>query len=78
MLSIMHAHDKNCSSFCTKLWLDYKSFYKDCFKTFPIMLALCVMLSETYYAQNYAGIIGLQLGLTMCYFYRIPHSCLHI
>ena len=25
------------------------------------MLALCLMLSETYYAQNYAGIIGLGL-----------------
>ena len=24
----------------------------------PIMLALCLMLSMTYYAQNYAGIIG--------------------
>ena len=23
---------------------------------FPIMLALCLMLSETYFAQNYAGI----------------------
>ena len=25
---------------------------------FPIMLALCLMLSMTHYAQNYAGIIG--------------------
>ena len=24
---------------------------------FPIMLALCLMLSVTYYAKNYAGII---------------------
>ncbi len=24
----------------------------------PIMLALCSMLWHTYYAQNYAGIIG--------------------
>ena len=24
----------------------------------PIMLALCLMLSDTYYAKNYAGIIG--------------------
>ena len=24
----------------------------------PIMLALCLMLSGTYYAQNYASIIG--------------------
>ena len=28
----------------------------------PIMLALCLMLSGTYYAKNYAGIIG--RGLT--------------
>ena len=33
-------------------------------KIFPIMLALCLMLSKTYYAQNYAGIIG--LGLCTC------------
>ena len=30
-------------------------------KIFPIMLALCLMLSVTYYAQNYAGIIGWSL-----------------
>ena len=28
------------------------------FYIFPIMLALCLMLSVTHYAQNYAGIIG--------------------
>jgi len=28
----------------------------------PIMLALCSMLLVTYYASNYAGIIGLGLG----------------
>ena len=28
---------------------------------FPIMLALCLMLSVTYYAQYYAGIIGWSL-----------------
>ena len=27
------------------------------------MLALCLMLIETYNAQNYAGIIGLGLGM---------------
>ena len=27
----------------------------------PILLALCLMLLATYYAQNYAGIIGLSL-----------------
>ena len=30
-------------------------------KIFPIMLPLCLMLSVTYYAQNYAGIIGWSL-----------------
>ena len=29
------------------------------------MLALCLMLSKTYHAQNYAGIIG--LGLVLMY-----------
>ena len=33
-------------------------------KVFPIMLALCLMLLMTYYAQNYAGIIGWSLELT--------------
>ena len=28
------------------------------FYTLPIMLALCLMVSLTHYAQNYAGIIG--------------------
>ena len=31
---------------------------------FPIMLTLCLMLSMTYYAQNYAGIIGGSLIIT--------------
>ena len=32
--------------------------YSNFLKIFPIMLALCLMLSVTYYAQNYyAGII---------------------
>ena len=34
-------------------------------KILPIMLALCSMLLYTYYAQNYAGIIGGSLGLTV-------------
>ena len=38
-----------------------QKFYRDCFKIFPIMLALCLMLSMAYHAQNYAGIIGLGL-----------------
>ena len=30
------------STFCTRLWPDYYITYKDYFKTFPIMLALCL------------------------------------
>ena len=33
-------------------------------KIFPIMLALCLMLSVTYYTKNYAGIIGWFLNVT--------------
>ena len=36
-------------------------------KILPIMLALCLMLLVTYYAFNYAGIIG--LGLTVIEFH---------
>ena len=32
------------------------------------MLALCLMLSSTYYAQNYAGIIGLGLFVMLTNF----------
>ena len=32
-----------------------------CTKIVPIMLALCSMLLATYYALNYAGIIGADL-----------------
>ena len=31
----------------------------------PIMLALCLMLFSTYYAQNYAGMIGAGLVATL-------------
>ena len=31
---------------------------------YPIMLALCLMLSMTHYPQNYAGIIGGSLLIT--------------
>ena len=47
----------------------------------PIMLALCSMLSDTYYAHNYASIIGgsliiditNKLGLHMLYF-KVPNK----
>ena len=32
------------------------NIHKDYHKIFPIMLALCSMLSKTCYAQNYAGL----------------------
>ena len=38
----------------------------------PIMLALCSMLSGTYYAHNYASIIGGSLVPTL-----IPNFLLH-
>ena len=41
----------------------------------PIMLALCSMLSDTYYAHNYASIIGGSLiiiaKLIACFSYKI-------
>ena len=40
----------------------YRSINIILLKILPIMLALCSMLLVTYYAFNYAGIIG--LGLT--------------
>ena len=36
------------------------------------MLALCLMLSETYCARNYAGIIGLGL-VSKCQFLARPN-----
>ena len=35
------------------------------------MLALCLILSETYYAQNYAGIIGLGLRRSVKFYIYI-------
>ena len=35
-------------------------------KIFPIMLALCFMLSSPYYAENYAGIIDTSLVFIPC------------
>ena len=37
-------------------------FRDSTYYTLPIMLALCLMLLGTYYAQNYAGIIGRSLN----------------
>ena len=36
-----------------------------CTKSLPIMLALCSMLLPSYYAPNYAGIIGLRPSAIM-------------
>ena len=51
----------------------YRSFVGTCHKwmnivinvfyILPVILALCLMLSVTHYAQNYAGIIGGSLGM---------------
>ena len=45
-------------------------FIKTVFKIFPIVLALCLMLSETCYAHNYAGIIGLGLIVWLFLYFR--------
>ena len=42
-----------------------RDFQQDC-NSLPIMLALCLMLSGTYYVKNYASIIGLGLILIFC------------
>ena len=75
-----HDHEKTCASFCTKLLLDYcitKVFYEDCFKTFPIMLALCLMISEsdTYYAQNVTRHDKIRL---MCTKYTISNHSIYL
>ena len=46
---------------------DFNKLYTNHFpKSYlPIMLALCLILSTTYYAQNYASIIGLGLVCIM-------------
>ena len=45
-------------------------------KILPIMLALCLMLSSAYYTKNYAGIIGLQLGLTVTS--KLQYVCMYV
>ena len=62
----------------------YRSFAATChsvgnvsineFYIFPIMLALCLMLSVTHYAQYYAGIIGGSLH-TDAHTYVYTHTC---
>ena len=48
------------------MWLDcyVTKVFIETVLIIPIMLALCLMLSENFYAQNYVGIIGLALPLT--------------
>ena len=43
--------------------LEYINHLLQFSKVFPIMLALYLMLSVTYYAQSYAGIMGWSLIL---------------
>ena len=48
---------------------------------YPIMLALCSMLSVTYYAQNYAGIIGWSLMCVcacVCVCVATDKDCMYI
>ena len=39
-----------------------------------LVLALCLMLLATYYAQNYAGIIGWSLVASYLSLHRSSHS----
>ena len=54
--------DIDCSNRIYQLSIICRNFSK----IFPIMLALCLMLSVTYYAQNYAGIISRSLLTIFC------------
>ena len=75
-----YAHGKTCVSFCIKLQFDYyiKKLFIKILKILPIMLALCSMLSETYYAQNYGGIMGLGLVVgNFTYIYIYIYICIY-
>ena len=48
----------NCSSIVSQPFSVACIFAYSMTIILPIMLALCLMLSGTYYAQNYASIIG--------------------
>ena len=43
----------------------------------PIMLALCLMLLATYYAQDYAGIIGWSLTTSCSVFLEATNDALY-
>jgi len=45
---------------------------------FPFVLALCSMLSGTYYAQSYAGIIGGSLAMILRKWKFIIMHCMAI
>ena len=52
-------------------FLDYITIFHKCLillliliLQYPIMLALCLLLSLTHYAQNYAGVIAGPLAIT--------------
>ena len=59
MVSVLLEYIKFIISMVSVL-LEYIDLYN---QTLPIMLALCLMLLGTYYAQNYAGIIGRSLAI---------------
>ena len=61
----MHSYD-DCSirvyRLFTAIFHKYINIVNLFFIFCPIMLALCLMLSMTHYAKNYAGIVGGFLG----------------
>ena len=63
------SHD-DCS---IRVYRSFTTIFHKCLKLllifilhFPIMLALCLMLSIIHYAQTYADIIGGSLVMTLC------------
>ena len=61
----VHTMNRKCELSCTFHGISWHRKFRISSSVssyiFPIMLALCLKLSETYCAKNYAGIIGMGL-----------------
>ena len=64
-----YTQEKTCTSFCIKLWADYyiTIFFIKLILFYNLSYYASSMLSDTYYAQNYAGIIGMGLEVISSY-----------
>ena len=59
VLKNLHHKNFNVATVLLEIMVDVLLIFNHIFsQALPIMLALCLMLLATYYAQNYAGIIG--------------------